>query len=51
MILKVSGIFILAFIVGYAAGGIAVKIRAASKKKKEANNPPPLEKSRAEKLN
>lgn len=50
MILKVSGIFILAFIIGYAAGGIAVKIKAASKKKK-ADIPHPPEKSRAEKLN
>lgn len=50
MILKVSGIFILAFVVGYFAGGIAGKIKAASKKKK-ADIPNPRLKSDAERLN
>jgi len=50
MILKVGGIFILAFVVGYFAGGIVGKIKAASKKKK-ARTPLPRGKSNAEKLN
>jgi len=50
MILKVGGIFILAFVVGYFVGGIVGKIKATSKKNK-ASSPFPREKSKAEKLN
>jgi hypothetical protein len=52
MILKITGIFILAFIAGYFAGGIPAKTKkrkAELEKKKKMANPPPQ--GKAEKLN
>jgi len=54
MILKVSGVFILAFAIGYLVGGLVVKIKkrkAASNKLKKVEAPFPPEKSKSERLN
>jgi len=54
MILQVSGIFILAFAIGYLVGSLAVKnkkAKAVSKKLEKVETMFPLEKSKAERLN
>lgn len=54
MILKVGGVFILAFAIGYLVGGLATKIKkrkAASNKLKKVETPFSPEKSKSQRFN
>lgn len=54
MILKVGGVFILAFVLGYIVAGLANRIKrkkAASNKLKKVDIPFSPEKNKAERLN
>lgn len=54
MILKVSGVFVLAFAIGYLVAELTVKIKkrkAASNKLKKVETHFPPEKNKAERLN